>query len=88
MKLHFGALGLARGDRGSVIQVFPQAADDVTVEASHESIDERGRRRDRALGMPSLRRLWRCSRTVGVIARFLGTRTRRADGARAGLDRG
>jgi glycolate oxidase FAD binding subunit len=73
MKLHFGALGSLGVIVAASFKVFPQPLHDVTVEASHESIDEAWAAADRALGMPLPPAALEMFSDGRVIARFLGS---------------
>jgi glycolate oxidase FAD binding subunit len=74
MKLHFGAMGSLGVIVAASFKVFPNALHDVTLEASHPSIDEAWEASDRALALPLPPAALEVFSSGRVLARFLGSR--------------
>jgi glycolate oxidase FAD binding subunit len=74
MKLHLGALGSLGVIVAASFKVFPNALHDVTIEASHTSIEEAWAASDRALALPLAPAALELFSNGRVLARFLGSR--------------
>jgi glycolate oxidase FAD binding subunit len=74
MKLHLGALGSLGVIVAASFKVFPNALHDVTLEASHPSIEEAWAATDRALALPLAPAALELFSSGRVLARFLGSR--------------
>ncbi len=73
MKLHVGALGSLGVIVAASFKVFPSPLHDVTLEASHGSIDEAWAASDRALDLPLVPAALELFSDGRVLARFLGS---------------
>jgi glycolate dehydrogenase FAD-binding subunit len=73
MKLHYGALGTMGVIVAASFKVFPKALRDVTVEATHESMDQAWAAAEQALAMPMAPAAVELFSTGRVLARFLGS---------------
>ena len=73
MKLHFGAMGSLGVIVAASFKVFPQPLHDVTVSASHASIEEAWDAADRALAMPLAPAALELFPDGRVMARFFGS---------------
>ena len=74
MKLHLGALGSLGVIVAASFKVFPSPLHDVTVGASHDSIDEAWTASHQALGLPLLPAALELFSDGRVLARFAGSR--------------
>lgn len=74
MKLHLGALGSLGVIVAASFKVFPNPLHDVTVEATHPSIEEAWAASDRALGLPLAPAALELFSSGRILARFLGSR--------------
>ncbi|HWO92768.1 MAG TPA: FAD-binding oxidoreductase, partial [Methylomirabilota bacterium] len=73
MKLHYGALGTMGVIVAASFKVFPKALHDVTVEATHTSMDQAWAAAEQALAMPMAPAALELFSTGRVLARFLGS---------------
>jgi glycolate oxidase FAD binding subunit len=74
MKLHHGALGSLGVIVAASFKVFPAPLHDVTVEASHDSLDEAWSAIESALGLPLMPAALELFSDGRVLARFFGSR--------------
>jgi glycolate oxidase FAD binding subunit len=74
MKLHYGALGTLGVIVAASFKVFPKALHDVTIEATHESMDRAWSAAEQALAMPMAPAALELFSNGRVLARFLGSR--------------
>lgn len=90
MKLHYGALGTFGVIVAASFKVYPKALHDITVESTHESMDQAWAAAERALTMPMAPSAVELFSSGRVIARFLGspdaTRRTVADLGWTGID--
>ena len=73
MKLHYGALGTLGVIVAASFKVFPKALHDVTVQSTHESVDQAWAAAEQALTMPMAPAALELFSTGRVLARFLGS---------------
>src|SRR5207245_10463008 len=73
MKLHYGALGTLGVIVAASFKVFPKALHDVTVQSTHESVDQAWAAAEEALTMPMAPAALELFSTGRVLARFLGS---------------
>lgn len=73
MKLHLGALGSLGVIVAASFKVFPSPLHDVTLEASHDSIDEAWLASHKALGLPLMPAALELFSDGRVLARFVGS---------------
>ncbi len=73
MKLHYGALGTMGVIVAASFKVFPKALHDVTVEATHTSMDQAWAAAEQALAMPMAPAALELFSTGRLLARFLGS---------------
>jgi glycolate oxidase FAD binding subunit len=73
MKLHLGALGSLGVIVAASFKVFPSPLHDVTVQSSHDSIEEAWLASHRALGQPLMPAALELISSGRVLARFLGS---------------
>jgi glycolate oxidase FAD binding subunit len=74
MKLHFGAMGSLGVIVAASFKVFPNPLHDVTVEATHPSLEEAWAAGERALELPLAPAAMELFSSGRVLARFLGSR--------------
>ncbi len=73
MKLHYGALGTMGVIVAASFKVFPKALHDVTIETTHESMDQAWAAAEQALAMPMAPAALELFSTGRLLARFLGS---------------